>query len=90
MAIKYLIQFSKTIGVVAIWIGSFFVVPGCFAGGAVTIIQDKHVLAPRGSYIPQRRVRQVLEKVKKLKAAAKEKESLQHQEQVKEPVSPKP
>ncbi|MEJ2153952.1 MAG: hypothetical protein P8X96_01300 [Desulfobacteraceae bacterium] len=90
MTIKYLIQSSKAIGVVGILIGSFMVVPGCFAGGAVTIIRDKHVLAPRGSYIPQRRVRQVLEKVKKLKAAEKEKESLQHQKQVKEPASPKP
>lgn len=50
-------------------------------GHQIVILPDKHVLAPRGSYIPQRRVQQVLDKVDQLKAARKEKNALLSQEQ---------
>jgi hypothetical protein len=44
-------------------LGIFIAIPVCFAGGALTIVQDEKQLAPRGSYIPERRVSQVLRKV---------------------------
>lgn len=65
-------------------------VPACFAGGAATIVLDKNILAPRGSYIPDRRVEEVLKKVKAYKAMVEKKKSLQQQEPLKENNLPKP
>ena len=45
----------------------------CFAGGAATIVMDKHQLAPRGSYIPERRVEQVVKKIEEHKNFIKRK-----------------
>jgi len=59
-------------------------VPTCFAGGAVTIVPDKNQLAPKGSYIPDRRVKEVLKKVEEHKAMVKQRKSIQ------EKKSPKP
>lgn len=69
---------------------AFMVVPVCLAGGAATIVQDKHQLAPRGSYIPDRRVKQVLKKVEAHKAMIKEKKSLQQEEPLEENTLPAP
>ncbi len=52
-------------------------IPVCFAGGALTIIKDEKQFAPRGSYIPERRVEKILKKVEEHKAAMKEKQGLQ-------------
>ncbi len=51
----------------------------CFAGGAVTIVIDKNQLAPKGSNIPDRRVKAVLKKIEERKAIM-EKKALQQQE----------
>lgn len=65
-------------------------VPPCFAGGAVTIVPDKHQLAPRGSYIPDRRVKEVLKKVEEHKAMMEKKKALQQEGQLKENKLPTP
>ena len=65
------------------------VVPACYAGGAVTIIPDKNQLAPRGSYIPDRRVEQVLKKIEEHKAEMKAKQAIEPQKQLQDNQLPK-
>lgn len=89
MAVKCWMTYPRVLCLISIWIGSFLAAPACLAGGAVKIIPDKRQFAPRGSYIPDRRAKQVLEKVEKHKAAMRAKEALQHQEQMVQPETPK-
>jgi hypothetical protein len=53
-------------------------------------VLDKHQLAPRGSYIPDRRVKQVLKKVEEHKAVMEQKKAFQKEEQLKEDKLPEP
>jgi hypothetical protein len=62
----------------------FIAIPICFAGGAATIVQDGKQLAPRGSYIPERRVQQVLDKVQEHKAMMMEKQNMEVENQLQE------
>lgn len=79
-----------TLAVLGLLFSVCMLVPPCFAGGAVTIVLDKHQLAPRGSYIPDRRVKQVLEKVGEHKAMMEKKKALQQEGQLKENKLPAP
>ena len=79
-----------TLAVLGLLLGVCLAVPACFAGGAVTIVPDKNQLAPRGSYIPARRVEEVLKKIEERKAMVKKEKALQQEEQQREDKSPKP
>jgi Na+-translocating ferredoxin:NAD+ oxidoreductase RnfG subunit len=79
-----------TVAVLALLLFVFMVVSASFAGGAATIVIDKHQLAPRGSHIPDRRVKQVLKKVKEHKAMMKKKMEYQQDDQLKENKLPIP
>lgn len=79
-----------TLAVLGLLLALCMLVPPCFAGGAVTIVPDKHLLAPRGSYIPDRRVKQVLKKVEEHKAMMEKKKALQQEGQLKENKLPAP
>ena len=77
--------------VLGILLGVCIGIPVCFAGGAVTIIQDEKQLAPRGSYIPERRVQQVLKKVQEhKKAMMKEKQTLEDEKKFPKNEAAKP
>jgi hypothetical protein len=85
----------RGIGVVAgLLAGVLMAVPVCWAGGAVTIVQDQHQLAPRGSYIPKRRVEQVLKEVEEFKAKREAGKAVQQESrpetQPEESTLPKP
>ncbi len=84
-------KLQKYIYVVAgIILGFGVSIPACHAGGAVTIIPDKHQLAPRGSYIPERRVQRVLDKVKEHQATIRQKDATQQENQMQESMTPAP
>ncbi|MGD9010694.1 MAG: hypothetical protein PVG41_22395 [Desulfobacteraceae bacterium] len=68
----------------------FMVVPACYAGGAVTIVPDKHQLAPRGSHIPDRRINQVIKKIEEHKAMMEKKKAPMQDGQLKENKLPIP
>jgi hypothetical protein len=78
------------LAVLGLLLAIFMVVPACFAGGAATIVPDKHQLAPRGSYIPDRRVKKVLEKIEEHRAIMEKKEALPQEGQMKENKLPIP
>lgn len=80
-------------GIIAAWIlllSGFMAIPACYAGGAVTIVPDKNQLAPKGSYIPDRRVKKVLKKIEEQKAMLDENKKLQQEEQPQKNTLPKP
>ena len=84
MSMRWLNYTLGTLAGLGLLSAVFMVVPVCFAGGAATIVPDKHQLAPRGSYIPDRRVKQVLKKVNEYKALMKKKNALQQEKRSKE------
>jgi hypothetical protein len=86
MSIQWFKNNPGALAFVGLLLGLFIAVPACFAGGAATIIPDKHQLAPRGSYIPARRVEEVLKKIETQKAMLEKKKVLEQQEN----KSPKP
>ena len=90
MSTTWLVFNSRTIVVLGILLSVFIGIPVCFAGGAVTIVQDEKQLAPRGSYIPERRVQQVLRKVREHKAMMKQKETMEGEKQLPENEAAKP
>jgi hypothetical protein len=90
MSTIWLNYIPRTLFVLGILLGVFIGIPVCFAGGAVTIVQDQKQLAPRGSYIPERRVQQVLKKVQEHKAMMKEKETMEGEKQLPENETDKP
>ena len=65
-------------------------IPVCFAGGALTIVKDEKQFAPRGSYIPERRVERILKKVEKHKAAVRQKDATQQENRLQESETPAP
>lgn len=79
MSLRRFICHSVTPAVLGLLLVVCMAVPACFAGGAVTIVQDKHQLAPKGSYIPDRRVKAVLKKVEEHKALIERQKALQLQ-----------
>lgn len=90
MSIKWLTYHPRTLGVIVILLSVVIGIPACFAGGAATIVQDQKQLAPRGSYIPERRIQQVLKKVQEHKAMMKEKESMEGEKPLPENETAKP
>ena len=83
---------KKNLGILAgagLLLCLFMAAPPCFASGAVKLIPDERQLAPRGSYIPDRRVNEVLKKIEAQKVEKAKKKALQQQEQ-QENKSPKP
>lgn len=90
MSIRCFKNSTGTLAVLGLLLAVCMLVPPCFAGGAVTIVLDKHQLAPRGSYIPDRRVKQVLKKVEEHKAMMEKKKALQQEEKLKEDKLPTP
>lgn len=90
MSIRWLKNNRGTFAVLGLLLGIWMAVPACFAGGAATIVLDKKQLAPRGSYIPDHRVKEVLKKVEEHKAMMEKKKSLQQEEQLQENKLPKP
>lgn len=90
MSNKWLNHHRGTGVAVGLLAGVLMAVPVCWAGGAVTIVQDKHQLAPRGSYIPDRRVEQVLEKIEEFKAKREAGKAVQEETRPEESTSPKP
>jgi hypothetical protein len=89
MSIRWFKNNIEALAVLGLLLSLFMAVPPCFAGGAVTIVVDKHQLAPRGSYIPARRVQEVLKKIEERQALVKKK-ALQQEEQQQKDASPKP
>jgi hypothetical protein len=69
-------------------LGVTIAAPACFASGAVTIVQDKRQLAPKGSYIPERRVQEVLKKIEDRKALMEKQKKLQQENKSPKPQSP--
>jgi hypothetical protein len=90
MSIRWLNYSPGTLAALGLLLGVFLAAPACLGSGAVTIVQDKDQLAPRGSYIPERRVKAVLQKIKALKATMEKNKVLQEQQQQQENKSPKP
>jgi len=90
MSIKWLNNYQGTLVVLGLLLGILMAAPACFASGAVTIVPDEEQLAPKGSYIPDRRVKEVLNKIEKRKAMIEEKKALQQQEQRQADPLPKP
>jgi hypothetical protein len=90
MSTRWLKHIPATLAALGLLFAVFMVVPACFAGGAATIVPDKHQLAPRGSYIPDRRVKQVLKKVNEYKAMMEKKKALEQEERSKENKVPEP
>jgi hypothetical protein len=90
MFIRWFKNNPGTLAAVGLLIGVFMTVPACFAGGAVTIVPDKNQLAPKGSYIPDRRVKEVLKKVEEQQVMMEKKKALQLQKQQQESKAPKP
>lgn len=90
MSIQWLKHAPGIPAVLGLLLAVFMIVPVCFAGGAATIVPDKDQLAPRGSYIPDRRVKQVLKKVNEYKAMMEKKNAPQRQERSKENKVPEP
>jgi hypothetical protein len=77
-----------TLAVLGLLLAVCMFVPPCFAGGAATIVLDKHQLAPRGSFIPASRVKRVLKKVEEHKAMMEQKKALQQEDQLNENTQP--
>jgi hypothetical protein len=90
MSIRCLKNSPGILTVLGLLLTVFVVVPACFAGGAATIVPDKHQLAPRGSYIPDRRIKQVLEKIEEHRAIMEKKKALPQDGQLKENKLPTP
>jgi hypothetical protein len=90
MSMRRIVNNRGPLVVAGVLFGILMAVQVCFAGGAATIVQDKHLLAPRGSYIPERRAQQVLKKVEEHKAVMKAKKATQHEKQLQESDKPKP
>ncbi len=90
MSIRWLKNNPGSLAALGLLLGVFLAAPACFGSGAVTIVQDKDQLAPKGSYIPERRVKEVLNKIKVQKVMMEKKKALQEQEQQQENKSPKP
>lgn len=90
MSIRCLTYGPAIHAVLGLLLTVFMVVPACLAGGAVTIVPDKHQFAPRGSYIPDRRVKQVLKKIEEHKAKLEKKKALPQDDQLKENKLPIP
>ena len=90
MSIRKLNNHRGTFAVLGLLLGLCLAVPACLAGGAATIVLDKHQLAPRGSYIPERRIKAVLEKVKKHQVMMEKKKSLQQEKKLQENSLPNP
>jgi hypothetical protein len=89
MSIRWLKNNIEVLAVLGLLLSAFMAVPPCFAGGAATIVVDKNQLAPKGSYIPDRRVQEVLKKIEERKAMA-EKKALRQEEQQQKNKSPRP
>ena len=89
MSIRWFKNYIEALAVLGLLLCLIMAVPPCFAGGAVTIVVDKNQLAPKGSYIPDRRVQEVLNKIEERKAMVKKK-ALQQEEQQQKNKSPKP
>lgn len=81
MSVRWIIKISGTLAILGLLLSVSMAVPACIAGGAVTIVPDKKQLAPRGSYIPDRRVEQVLKKIEEHKAKMKEMQALEPEKQ---------
>ena len=90
MVVRWFKNNPGILAVIGLLAGLLMAAPACFASGAVTIVQDKKQLAPKGSYIPKRRVQEVLEKIEERKAMVQEKKALQQEVQKQENKSPKP
>jgi hypothetical protein len=84
MSMTWLKNKPKTLGLLWMLLSVFISIPICFAGGAATIVQDEKQLAPRGSYIPERRVQQVLNKVQEHRAMMMEKQKMEVENQLQE------
>ena len=85
MSIRYVKNYRITVALLGLLLSICIAAPACFAGGAATIVLDKKQLAPRGSYIPDRRVQEVLKKIEEYKA----KKALQQEKQLQENKLPK-
>jgi apolipoprotein N-acyltransferase len=90
MSIRCLKNSLGILAVLGLLLSVFMVVPACFAGGAVTIVLDKHQLAPRGSYIPEERIKQVLKKIEAHKATMEKQKALEQESQLEENKLPTP
>lgn len=90
MTIRCLKNSIGILAVLGLLFTVFMVVPACFAGGAVTIVQDKHQLAPRGSYISDERIKQVLKKIEAHRATIDKKKALEQDGQLEENKLPTP
>ena len=90
MSIRWFNNNRGTFAVLGLLLGICMAAPACFAGGAATIVLDKHILAPRGSYIPERRVKEVLKKENEQKLMMEKKKSLQQEEQLQQKKLPEP
>lgn len=89
MSVRWMLKISGIPAILGLLLSVGMAIPACYAGGAVTIIPDKNQLAPRGSYIPDRRVEQVLKKIEEHKAKMKEKQALEHEKQQQDNQLPK-
>jgi Na+-translocating ferredoxin:NAD+ oxidoreductase RnfG subunit len=90
MSFRCIKNSAGAVAVLGLLLSVFMVASASFAGGAATIVIDKHQLAPRGSHIPDRRVKQVLKKVKEHKAMMEKKKENQKDDQLKENKLPIP
>jgi hypothetical protein len=90
MSIRWFKNYPGIIAAAVLLLGAFMAAPPCYAGGAVTIVPDKNQLAPKGSYIPDRRVKEVLVKIKKRQALIEKQKALQQEKQQQENNLPKP
>ena len=88
MSIRWFKKNIVAIAMLGLLLSLCMAVPPCFAGGAATIVVDQNSLAPRGSYIPKRRVEEVLQKIEERKALKKK--ALQQESQQQETKTPKP
>ncbi len=80
--------YSIILVVMAMFLGTFLVASVSYAGGAAEIVPADDRVVPAGSFIPERRKKQIEAKVKDLKA--KEKAKTQQQDKSLQNESEKP
>ena len=80
MSIKCCKYIPIALVVLGILIGTFNVNQLCYAGGAVILIPAEDKDVPKGSFIPERRIKEIEKKVKVYKAKMKGRYKAQQQE----------
>ena len=89
MSIKYCKFIPGALVVLAILLGVFLVNPACYAGGAVILMPAEDRDVPEGSFIPERRSKEIEKKVREYKEKMKGKDPEQQQERLPQNELPK-